>query len=100
MREGFGQVLCGLLVNGMGMRVKQHKTDQFQQGLLMKVISHAAQSDLRRFRYRVSKSAGRDGRKTYSLTAKTAGFLNAVAVAAFKDLRLIFVAALPDRSNG
>jgi hypothetical protein len=66
----------------------------------MKVISHAAQSNLRRFRNRVSKGAGRDGRKTYLLTAKAGSFFNAIAVAAFQYLRLIFLAALPDWPNG
>src|SRR5262249_28305749 len=49
--------------------------------------------------YRISECSGRDRREAHADAGPEVGFFHGIAVAAFQDLRLIDVAALPDRPD-
>src|ERR1700761_8421820 len=66
----------------------------------MQQVGNGAQRNLRGLMHRISKSPGRDRREAHAFTVFKIGLLHGMAVSAFQNLRLILVAAIPDRTNG
>ncbi len=100
MRKIADQLFRGARIGFVSMLVKKHEADQLDRGGRAKQIGNSANGDLRGGMYRISESPGGDGREAYAGTSVAIGLFQSVAIAAFQDLGLVAVAALPYRSNG